>query len=94
MADWKRWSQVFAGSRVFPLLVDTAAMYSMSGGTRPPRPHDPELSDRLWDMIDRCWANIPSQRITTQEAVEVLEAELRQTRPTPSLLPLYDSWRP
>ena len=80
--------QVFAGSRAFPHLVDTAAMYSMSGGARPPRPHDPELSDRIWDMIDRCWSNIPSQRITIPEAVSILETELQQTHGTPSFLPV------
>jgi hypothetical protein len=68
--------QVFAGDRVFPELVDTAAIYSMSGGARPPRPHDPELSDRVWDMINACWANTPSQRIKIEEAISVLETEL------------------
>ena len=74
------------GHHVFPHLVDIAVILSMSDGVRPPRPHDPELSDRVWDMINRCWANIPSQRITMGEAVSVLEAELQQAPGLFSLL--------
>lgn len=69
--------QVFAGGRVFPRLSDTAAAYSMLDGLRPPRPNDPELSDQIWEMINRCWDNVPSQRMTIADVVSVLEAELR-----------------
>lgn len=83
--------EVFAGNRVFPQLSDSAAIHAMSGGARPSRPHDPELSDRVWDVINRCWANTPSQRMTIADVVSVLEGELRHThgaRFPPSLLSL------
>ncbi|KAF9644513.1 kinase-like protein [Thelephora ganbajun] len=80
--------QVFAGNLVFHTLNDTAAMYSMLGGSRPSRPDNPELSDRIWDMINKCWENTPSQRITIADAVSVLETELQKTRETPSQLHL------
>lgn len=52
----------------------------MLEGSRPPRPDDPELSDRVWDMINLCWGSMPSQRITTEDVVYILEMELKQTR--------------
>lgn len=52
----------------------------MLEGSRPPRPNNPELSDRVWDMISGCWEVIPSHRISIEDVVSVLETELRQTR--------------
>lgn len=78
--------EVFADdNRVFPHLSDSAAIHAMSGGARPPRPRDSELSDRVWDVINRCWANTPSQRMTIAEVVSVLEGELRHTHGAPFL---------
>jgi len=48
----------------------------MLSGRRPPRPDDPELSDRLWEMIKGCWESIPSRRKTITDAIVVLDAEL------------------
>ncbi|KAF9777412.1 kinase-like domain-containing protein [Thelephora terrestris] len=73
--------EVLAGDCVFPhLRADIAAIYAMSSGTRPPRPHDPELSNRFWDMINKCWANEPSERIPIAEVVSALEIELEEAR--------------
>jgi len=78
--DSKRWSQVFAGNRMFHILADDAAVYLILNGLRPPRPNNPELSDRVWGMINRCWAHTPSRRIKIADAVSVLETELQQIR--------------
>ena len=48
----------------------------MLNGRRPPRPDHPELSDRVWEMIEGCWENIPSRRRTITEVITVLDAEL------------------
>ena len=56
------------------------AVYVMLDGSRPPRPDNLEPSDRVWDMINRCWEHTPSQRITVEDVVSVLETELQQTR--------------
>ena len=48
----------------------------MLNGRRPPRPDSPELSDRVWEMIEGCWENIPSRRRTITEVITVLDAEL------------------
>ena len=81
--------QVFAGSGMFPNLRDEAAAFAMLEGSRPPRPDDAQLSDRVWDIINSCWEKTPSQRITIADAVSILETELRQARYTShSLHPL------
>jgi len=48
----------------------------MLNGRRPARPDHPELSDRVWKMINRCWKGDPAQRKTMAEVVTVLEAEV------------------
>ena len=48
----------------------------MLNGRRPPRPDHPELSDRVWGMINGCWESVPSRRRTVMEVIAVLEAEL------------------
>jgi len=78
--------EVFAVRRVFHNLSDTAAMYSMMDGSRPPRPEDPELSDRIWDMINNCWENTPTKRITMADVVSILDTELRSIGQAPSSL--------
>jgi len=52
-------------------------MHSMLNGARPPRPDNHEISDRLWHMIERCWHNVPSKRMSAREAADLLETELR-----------------
>ena len=65
---------------MFPNLSYHTVVYLMLEGSRPPRPDDPELSDRVWDMINLCWESTPSQRITIADVVYVLETELKRTR--------------
>lgn len=48
----------------------------MWNGRRPDRPDHPELSDRLWRTIKRCWKVKPAQRITIADIIGVLEAEV------------------
>ena len=64
------------GRRPFSELSGIAARHSMLTGHRPPRPNHPEISDRRWYMIERCWHVVPSQRMPIGEAVSLLETEL------------------
>lgn len=52
----------------------------MLKGRRPGRPVHPELSDRLWKLINGCWKVDPAQRKTIIEVVAILEAELDKRR--------------
>jgi len=68
--------QIFAGKVPFSDENMVAAVFSMLKGRRPVRPHHPELSDRLWKMINGCWKVVPSQRKTIVKVVAILEAEI------------------
>ena len=48
----------------------------MLKGRRPARPDHPELSDRLWKMIKKCWDVDPARRKAITEIVAALEAEV------------------
>ena len=69
-------SKVFAGQAPFSDEGAVAGIYSMSSGRRPPRPNHPELSDRVWEMIEGCWESEPARRRTITEVVVALNAEL------------------
>ena len=43
-------------------------------GAQLPRPDHPEISDRVWEMMKKCWGRVPSERITIMEVVRILEA--------------------
>jgi len=48
----------------------------MLNGRRPARPNHPELSDRVWRVIEGSWKVNPAKRKTIAEVVAILEAEL------------------
>ena len=47
----------------------------MLNGRRLARPNHPELSDRVWKLIEGSWTANPAQRKTMVEIVAILEAE-------------------
>ena len=47
--------QVFTGAIPFGDKPSHAAMQAIVGGERPTRPTDPTLTDRLWELTQRCW---------------------------------------
>lgn len=48
----------------------------MLNGRRPARPDHPELSARVWKLIEGSWKSNPARRKTMAEVVTVLEAEV------------------
>lgn len=48
----------------------------MLNGRRPARPDHPELSARVWRLIQDGWKSNPAKRKTMAEVVAVLEAEV------------------
>ena len=68
--------QTFAGQVPFSDKRTVAAVVSMWNGRRPARPNHPEVSNRLWRTIQRCWKVVPGQRMTIVEVVAVLEEEV------------------
>lgn len=51
----------------------TAAAAVIFTDERPSRPTHQQLSDQLWQVIEKCWQRDPSQRPTILEVVTFLE---------------------
>ncbi|KAF9645215.1 kinase-like protein [Thelephora ganbajun] len=66
--------EILTGRPPFYGMTEIAAAYSMLTGDRPSQPDNHEISDRLWDMIERCWDSMPSKRMSVGEVVGLLEA--------------------
>lgn len=67
-------AQIFSGRLPFQNKKETAVVVTViTSDERPPRPAHPQLSDELWEMIEKCWRRDPSQRPTIQEIVDFLE---------------------
>ena len=64
--------QVFIGAFPFSGIPDTAAMFEIMNGGRPPRPTHPVIAERLWSLMERCWDNEPHSRPEISEALETL----------------------
>lgn len=66
--------EVFSGRVPFYDRRTAAAVFAViTTNERPPRPAHQELSDELWEMIEKCWQKDPSQRPAIQEIVVFLE---------------------
>ena len=52
----------------------------MLKGQRLGRPDHPELSGRLWKLIQACWKSDPARRMSIGGVVAVLETELSKTK--------------
>ena len=67
-------TQIFSDRLPFHDSKDTAVVITViTSDERPPRPTHPELSDKLWELIEKCWRRDPSQRPAIQEVVKFLE---------------------
>jgi len=75
--------QVLTGQQPFSEMTEIAAAYRMLSGVRPPRPNHNEMSDRVWYVVERCWHNVPSERMSAGEAFDLLETELGRTPDSP-----------
>lgn len=47
--------EVFTGAGPFSDRGPLAALSAIADGERPPRPTDPVVTDRLWELIQQCW---------------------------------------
>ena len=60
---------------MFSDSIDLVAAHTMWKGARPQRPDHPEVSDRVWEMMERCWEGVPSRRTAIRDVVRTLEVE-------------------
>jgi hypothetical protein len=69
-------AQVFAGHAPFPGMLQIAAINRMVGGDRPHQPQHPELSNRIWNMIEKCWDIDPFRRLPIGTAFATIREEI------------------
>ena len=70
--------QVLTGQPPFKEKSIFEAVDLMKKGDRPLRSDHPEISVPLWDTIERCWRNLPSERISAEEVFYLLKEESRR----------------
>ncbi|KAK7466334.1 Rho guanine nucleotide exchange factor [Stygiomarasmius scandens] len=66
--------EIFTGLVPFQELAkDPAVLYQLLSRKRPRRPLDePQLTDTIWAVIERCWAHAPNDRPTASELPQLL----------------------
>jgi len=64
--------QVFTGAVPFNDRRRLAAVVTIMGGERPPRPTDPSCTDGLWVLMGRCWHQDPRLRPRVSEVFKGL----------------------
>ncbi|KAH8830011.1 kinase-like domain-containing protein [Flagelloscypha sp. PMI_526] len=73
--------EVMTGKPPFPERPEPAAMVSVLQGERPERPHQIEcLTDVLWNLIERCWAQKPEARPTFDDITITMGGVINQER--------------
>ncbi|KAF9651701.1 kinase-like protein [Thelephora ganbajun] len=68
--------ELFAERVPFSDRHHLAAIHLLANGTRPLRPLHPELSDEVWNMIEKCWHNDPAHRLSIKDVLAILRAEI------------------
>ena len=71
--SWHR--QVFAEKSPFSGHIGAAVVSGLKND-RPLRPDHTEVSDCVWNVIQRCWDRDPFQRMTAADVADLLEAEM------------------
>ena len=73
--------QIFTGKVLFDGNTSVETMVAIIGGKRPSRPTHKALMDRLWGLMQRCWAQDPHERLQMSEVLKILNPS---SSPTPS----------
>ena len=67
-------------------------MAHVSQGILPPRLDDPPLKDGAWELIERCWARIPSARPAIKDIAERMMSD-PERHPLLFLLLILKDWK-
>lgn len=64
--------EVFTGAVPYSGSTNFMAMLHITQGTRPPRPTHPMFTEKIWSLMQRCWAHDPESRPEASEVLELL----------------------
>ena len=65
-------AQAFTGAVPFNGVPGVAAVHEIMNGERPPRPHHPIFTTKLWELMQCCWDDDPHVRPRVSEVLRVL----------------------
>ncbi|KAH8792752.1 kinase-like domain-containing protein [Flagelloscypha sp. PMI_526] len=65
--------EIVTGKPPFPEMDDAPAMFAVMNGQRPPRPVSAHMTDELWLLTGRCWAQDPLERPKSDDIVTTFE---------------------
>ena len=71
--------QVFTGKFPFSDCTVPHVIYKIVTGMRPERPDHPNLTNQLWKLTQRCWAEKPQDRPQIDSAIELLSVSFSIT---------------
>jgi len=77
--------EVLSGQAPFSQWRDPEIVYMVLGGERPKRPEGDEgklFTDKIWEMLGRCWQNQPDARPSAKTILRGLEGNLSPLRPS------------
>lgn len=66
--------EMFTGRVPFHDCIPTTVIVDVASGRRPQRPVDPNFTDDLWDLTERCWFHDPRGRPRISEVILRLQA--------------------
>lgn len=69
--------QLYTSQSPFHGVSDGTAILRILNGKRPERPTfqgGPQMSDKLWSVVEQCWAQSPSDRPLSSELVELVRS--------------------
>ena len=76
------WHKAFTGTVPFSYYTSPTAMMAIIDGRRPYRPTHPALTDRLWELMNRCWDQDRHNRPRMLEVLLALNPPIHEcTRP-------------
>jgi len=77
--------EVLSGQAPYSRWRDPEIVYMVLGGERPKRPQGDEgrlFTDKIWEMLGRCWQNQPDARPSAKTILKGLEGNLSPSGPS------------
>jgi serine/threonine protein kinase len=67
--------EIFTGKAPFYGIAPATAAVGVLAGERPARPRHPDLTDDLWEIMERCWHQEPRYRLDIAEVILYLRSD-------------------
>jgi hypothetical protein len=65
--------KIFSGKVPFHKWSNSTVIFRVVYGATPPRSDAPALTDKLWEIVERCWQKEPNKRPEVSVVLECFE---------------------